>query len=95
MVVIVTAHRFSHVLSICRIIVDFDISCKNVSRVCYESYDPLIYINEQSSIFNQIIEQEYQEVIKHKDVQTIPITDENKIVEILTLRRDRKFEKGS
>ena len=69
----------------------FDITCKNVSRVCYESYDPLIYINEQSSIFNQILEQEYQEVVKHKDVQTIPITDENKIVEILTKWWERKY----
>ena len=57
----------------------FDKTCKNVSRVCYESYDPLIYTNEQSSVFNQITEQEYQEVVKHKGVQTIPITDENKI----------------
>jgi len=69
----------------------FDITCKNVSRVCYESYDPLIYINEQSSVFNQILEQEYQEVVKHKDVQTIPITDENKIVEILTKWWERKY----
>ena len=69
----------------------FDISCKNVSRVCYESYDPLIFINEQSSVFNQIIEQEYQEVVKHKDVQTIPITNENKIVEILLKWWERKY----
>ena len=69
----------------------FDITCKNVSRVCYESYDPLIYINEQSSVFNQITEQEYQEVVKHKDVQTIPITDENKIVEILMKWWERKY----
>ena len=69
----------------------FDIACKNVSRVCYESYDPLIFINEQSSVFNQIIEQEYQEVVKHKDVQTIPITNENKIVEILLKWWERKY----
>lgn len=69
----------------------FDVTCKNVSRVCYESYDPLIYINEQSSVFNQITEQEYQEVVKHKDVQTIPITDENKIVEILMKWWERKY----
>ena len=69
----------------------FDISCKNVSRVCYESYDPLIYFNEQSSIFNQVIEKEYQEVVKHKDVQTIPITNENKIVEILLKWWERKY----
>ena len=43
----------------------FDKTCKNLSRVCYESYDPLLYINEQSSIFNTIIEQEYQVVVKH------------------------------
>ncbi len=69
----------------------FDVTCKNVSRVCYESYDPLIYINEQSSIFNQITEQEYQEVVRHKDAQTIPITDENKIVEILMKWWERKY----
>ena len=69
----------------------FDKTCKNVSRVCYESYDPLIYINEQSSVFNTIIEQEYQEVIKHKDKQTIPITDEKKIVEILMKWWERKY----
>ena len=69
----------------------FDETCKNVSRVCYESYDPLIFINEQSSVFNQITEQEYQEVVKHKDVQTIPITDENKIVEILMKWWERKY----
>ena len=51
----------------------------------------LIYINEQSSIFNQIVEQEYQEVVKHKDIQTIPITDENKIVDILMKWWDRKY----
>ena len=69
----------------------FDKTCKNVSRVCYESYDPLIYTNEQSSVFNQITEQEYQEVVKHKGVQTIPITDENKIVEILMKWWERKY----
>jgi len=69
----------------------FDKTCKNVSRVCYESYDPLIYVNEQSSVFNQITEQEYQEVEIHKGVQTIPITDENKIVEILMKWWERKY----
>ena len=32
----------------------FDTTCKNLSRVCYESYDPLIYVNENSSCW-QII----------------------------------------
>ncbi len=70
---------------------NFDETCKNISRVCYESYDPLIYINEQSSVFNQITEEKYQVNTKHKDVQTIPITDENKIVEILMKWWERKY----
>jgi len=62
----------------------FDKATKNLSRVCYESYDPLIHINETSSVWDSIEEPEYNEVIVHKDPPTIPITDENKIVEILT-----------
>ena len=61
----------------------FDKTSKNLSRVCYESYDPLIYVNENSSLWDIIEEPEYREVHKHKDMATIPITDENKIVEIL------------
>jgi len=61
----------------------FDKTSKNLSRVCYESYDPLIHVNENSSIWDIIEEPEYTEVSKVKDSPTIPITDENKIVEIL------------
>ena len=32
----------------------FDSTSKNISRVCYESYDPLIYINPNSSIWEVI-----------------------------------------
>jgi hypothetical protein len=69
----------------------FDKSCKNVSRVCYESYDPLIYINAQSSLWDKIIEQQYTEVHRHNDIPTIPVTDENKIVEILVKWWTKKF----
>lgn len=61
----------------------FDKTSKNISRVCYESYDPLLHINENSSIWDLIEEPEYTEVSKTRDRPTIPITDENKIVEIL------------
>ena len=61
----------------------FDKTTKNVSRVCYESYDPLIYINTNSLVWNLMEEDEYKEVHARKDVPTIPISDENKIVEIL------------
>lgn len=61
----------------------FDKTSKNVSRVCYESYDALIHVNENSSVWDKIEEPEYTEVSKFRDKPTIPITDENKVVEIL------------
>lgn len=69
----------------------FDKTSKNLSRVCYESYDPLIYINENSSVWDTIEETEYAEVSKHKDAPTIPITDENKIVDILIRWWTKKY----
>ena len=62
----------------------FDITCKNLSRVCYESYDPLIFVNENSSEWDKIEEKVYEEKHSLRDLPTLPITDENKIVEILT-----------
>ena len=69
----------------------FDKTCKNLSRVCYESYDPLIYVNENSSIWDVIEDIEYTEVNVHRDPPTIPITDENKIVEILIKWWQKKY----
>ena len=69
----------------------FDITVKNLSRVCYESYDPLIYINYNSSLWDEIIEQEYTEVGRLDVNTTIPVTDENKIVEILVKWWEKKY----
>ena len=69
----------------------FDKTSKNLSRVCYESYDPLIHVNENSSIWDTIEEPEYTEVSRYKDAATIPITDENKIVEILLKWWQKKY----
>jgi len=69
----------------------FDKTSKNVSRVCYESYDPLLHINENSSVWDLIEEPEYNEVIKTRDQPTIPITDENKIVDILVKWWTKKY----
>ena len=69
----------------------FDKMCKNVSRVCYESYDPLIFVNQNSQLWDTISETEYQEVNRYNDQQTIPITDENKIVEILVKWWEKKY----
>jgi hypothetical protein len=69
----------------------FDKTSKNLSRVCYESYDPLIHFNENSSVWDTIEEAEYTEVSKYRDQATIPITDENKIVEILVKWWQKKY----
>jgi len=69
----------------------FDKTSKNVSRVCYESFDPLLHINENSSVWDIIAEPEYTEVHKTRDQPTIPITDENKIVEILVKWWTKKY----
>jgi hypothetical protein len=69
----------------------FDKTCKNLSRVCYESYDPLIYINDNSSVWDKIDEPEYKEVNTYRDRPTIPITDENKVVDILVKWWTKKY----
>ena len=68
----------------------FDKSCKDISRVCYESYDPLIHINENSNTWDILADVEYKEVTV-TDRRTIPITDENKIVDILMRWWERKY----
>ena len=69
----------------------FDKTSKNISRVCYESYDPLIYVNENSHTWNKIEEQEFKIVDKYSSRPTIPVTDENKIVEILLKWWTKKY----
>jgi len=61
----------------------FDTTSKNISRVCYESYDPEIYINVDSRLWDRLEEAEYVELDRSSSVTTIPITNDNKVVEIL------------
>jgi len=69
----------------------FDTTSKNISRVCYESWDNLIHINENSEVYDKIKEKEYVEVDVLSNIATLPITDENKIVEILVKWWEKKF----
>ena len=45
---------------------DVDKSGKNISRACFESYDPEIYINENAKQFDKIIEDVYKTEIKQQ-----------------------------
>jgi hypothetical protein len=69
----------------------FDKACKNISRVCYESYDPLIHINHDSKVWDKAEEHEYKPIDKNTSRPTIPINDENKIVERLMAWWTRKY----
>ena len=69
----------------------FDKTCKNLSRVCYESFDPVLYVNENASLWDKIDEPEYRELVSRRDPPTIPITDENKIVDILIKWWTKKY----
>ena len=66
----------------------FDSTSKNISRVCYESYDPLIHINENSLVWDKIIDT--PTIVENKEI-TIPITDQTKIVEILVKWWEKKY----
>ena len=70
--------------------IHFDLTSKNISRVCYESYDPEIYVNEDSRMWVDKLEKITPVEVKTTDV-SIPITDETKIVEILVNWWEKKY----
>lgn len=61
----------------------FDEKCSNVSRVCYESIDPDIYVNEDSKVWDVLADDEPPKVVKGIDRPTIPISDMNDQVAIV------------
>lgn len=71
----------------------WDKSCSNVDRVCYESYDPNIYVNYDAIVFEPIlIDKGYN--IKEK-TPLIPITDEDKIIsKIMAFDWKKDFVEG-
>ena len=61
---------------------EFDVTCKNISRVCYESYDPDIYVNELSFVWSDMDNSdEYKPVVR----PMIKVDDTNEITRRLTL----------
>ena len=71
----------------------FDEVTSNVDRVCFESYDPNIYINYDSELFNPIIVDEGFSV-KEK-VPLLPINDEAKIIDkIMDFNWKKGFNEG-
>lgn len=71
----------------------FDKSNCNVDRVCYESYDPNIYINYDAELYNPILIDEGFSVQERTPL--IPLTDEDKIIEkIMRFNWKKDFREG-
>ena len=61
---------------------EFDKSCKNISRVCYESYDPELFINEDSETWIKIIKEKIEApTVK----QTIRIESDTEVIKRLRI----------
>jgi len=69
----------------------FDRTCKNISRVCFESYDPLLFVNENSITWTKKVEEEYAHHDVRESVPTIKIDDENEIVRRLMMWWENKY----
>ena len=63
----------------------FDTTCKNISRVCYESYDPDIYVNPKSAEWKKIIEDNHEHINKNSGRVTIKVDDQDEIIRRLTM----------
>ena len=67
----------------------FDISGSDVSRVCYESFDPNIYVNKDSEVFKEIIDT--KEYLHHDtDSFKVPLKEKGEIIK----RLDKWFDKN-
>lgn len=70
---------------------EFDVSCKNESRVCYESYDPDIYINSDSELWDEMVEEVAREVSPVEIDPTISITEDQAIIDRLMVWWEKKY----
>jgi len=71
----------------------FDISNCNVDRICFESYDPNIYVNMEAQTFEPILKDEGFNVSERTPL--VPITDEDKIIaKIMSWNWSKDFVEG-
>ena len=67
----------------------FDVSCKNVSRVCYESFDPNIFVDMDSKIWTVKHEEEGYSYTER--TPSIILNNDQKIIEKLLKWWEREF----
>lgn len=67
-----------------------DEKTKDISRVCYESYDPDLFINENSKVWT--LKKEYTEITRsNKYPKHFVLTDTNKKVDVILKWFNKKF----
>lgn len=70
-----------------------DTGGSNVDRVCFESYDPDIYINKDATIYSPTLEDRGHNSTEKPPL--LPITEEDRIIEkILSWNWDKSFVEG-
>jgi len=70
---------------------EFDKSCKNVSRVCYESYDPKLYYNPESDVYDSMETVSYEQYSYQIDVPTLVVKEQDVIVSRLKKWWEAKY----
>jgi hypothetical protein len=70
----------------------FDVANSNVSRVCFESYDPDAYLNEFCEVFQGITEDKGYH--KAEKIAVLPIANEDRIIELIMKFNHGVFEQG-
>jgi hypothetical protein len=69
----------------------FDPTSKNISRVCYESYDPLIYINEFSDIWDSMTQESKDYSTDETLLPKIRLTKTDEIIRRLLSWWDKNY----
>jgi len=69
----------------------FDKSGKDISRFCFESYDPEIYINTEAIQWDAIELEEYSEIGKQNVDVLVPMTSESQILDNLLKWFNKKY----
>lgn len=64
---------------------EFDTTSKNISRICFESYDPEIYVNDNSEVWTEKLVEEHQSFNKATAKPTIKLDDNNEVIRRLMI----------
>lgn len=70
----------------------FDVSCSDVSRLCFESYDPELYVNDSALVYTESIEPEYTELGTSTPI--FAITSDNRIIQNLLTWWRKRYTQG-